>query len=367
MQLRMLGASLAALSLFSSCGRQQPTSAPAAVKVGVILPLTGEAASYGADCRKGIELALDSVSGQDPRIELVFEDSKADPKQAVAAMRKLVDVDRVRAVIGDMFSSTTLAIAPIAANENVLLLTPTAADEAIPKTGPQIFSIYPSASLEGRLLARFAREKQFNTCGVFHQDISVAKSMAAAFAEEFKSKGGKVLFNESYATEPLDYRSLLAKHSRDNPDVVFVTGYKETVIPLLTQAKETGLNSSFLSQSSLFEADILATHGDLLEGVAITAPMFNESASTATAARFRKDYQEKFNAPPSVWAAYGYDALTIVAKAFSTNREKQEPVWDTLRALTQDGPTGFTSFDHNNFAEKEMQIFVVKNRAFVAP
>src|SRR6266568_1649198 len=85
----------------------------AGIKLGVLLPLTGEAASFGQDCQKGIQLALEEANLEKGKpITAFFEDSKADPKTAVAAFNKLVGVNKVTAVIGDMFSSTTLAVAP---------------------------------------------------------------------------------------------------------------------------------------------------------------------------------------------------------------------------------------------------------------
>src|SRR5262245_46156569 len=120
-------------------------SAPTELKIGALLPLTGEAASYGVDCRQGVEVAVDEARKKSIPVTMIYEDTKADPKEAVAAFNKLANVNKVSAILGDMFSSTTLAIAPLAQQAGITLLTPTAADEKIPATGDLIFSIYPSA------------------------------------------------------------------------------------------------------------------------------------------------------------------------------------------------------------------------------
>lgn len=88
------------------------------IKIGAILPLTGSAAPYGINAQRGIQLALEEVNNKgginEKKVEVLFEDSKTDPKEAVAALQKIGQVNKIRFVIGDINSSGVLAMAPIA-------------------------------------------------------------------------------------------------------------------------------------------------------------------------------------------------------------------------------------------------------------
>ena len=117
---------LLVLTAVSGCRR---ASEDQSITVGAILPLTGNGAKYGEAARKGIELAREETNSRNrirgKMLNVVYEDSQGDPRRAVDAFRKLASVDRVPAVIGDLFSSATLAVAPLANESRVVLLSPT--------------------------------------------------------------------------------------------------------------------------------------------------------------------------------------------------------------------------------------------------
>ncbi len=138
-------------------------SSAESVRIGAILPLTGDAGSYGVGLERGMELALENVNehgGINGRtLGVVVEDSQADPAKAVSAFNKLRTVDGVPMVIGDMFSAGTLAIAPIAERNKVVLLSPSASAVELTEAGDYIFRIYPSDTYDGMYLATYARKE----------------------------------------------------------------------------------------------------------------------------------------------------------------------------------------------------------------
>ena len=114
---------LIVIAIFTIQGNKQEDI----IKIGAILPLSGDAATYGKALQKGMELAVIEINSEskvlDQSIVIVYEESGADAKTAVSAINKLINADKVPLIIGDMFSSTTLAIAPIAQKNKVVLLT----------------------------------------------------------------------------------------------------------------------------------------------------------------------------------------------------------------------------------------------------
>ncbi len=127
-----------------------------AVIVGAVMPLTGDAASYGTAVREGIELACEEINSRGgingTPIKVVYEDSQANPKQGVSAFQKLVSVNQTEVVVGAVASSVTLAIAPIAERSEVVLISPASSSPKITTAGEFIFRNYPSDELEGRLV-----------------------------------------------------------------------------------------------------------------------------------------------------------------------------------------------------------------------
>ncbi|MCK4458341.1 MAG: ABC transporter substrate-binding protein [Methanosarcinales archaeon] len=130
---------------------------PDEIRIGAILPLTGEAAEYGEDAKLGIDLAVEEINAaggiNGKRIQVVYEDSQATPSQGVSAIQKLTTVDKVPVIIGAMASSVTLAIAPIAEENKVVLLSPASSAPQITEAGDYIFRTEFSDAYGGKAQA----------------------------------------------------------------------------------------------------------------------------------------------------------------------------------------------------------------------
>nr|VFJ50482.1 MAG: ABC-type branched-chain amino acid transport system, substrate-binding protein [Candidatus Kentron sp. FM]VFJ51185.1 MAG: ABC-type branched-chain amino acid transport system, substrate-binding protein [Candidatus Kentron sp. FM]VFK08853.1 MAG: ABC-type branched-chain amino acid transport system, substrate-binding protein [Candidatus Kentron sp. FM] len=336
------------------------------IKIGAILPLTGDAASYGEDCRRGIELALEDSSRPYQRsIDIVFEDTKADPKTAISAFNKLVNVDKIQAVIGGMFSSTTLAVAPLAQQAGIILLTPTAADEKIPATGDHIFSIYPSASSEGHFMANRLEEQVIGRIAVLYQNQTATKTIAAAFVETIQSRGGSVILNESIPDGKYAYRSIMEKVAARRPTAIYLSAYRDPVALLIIIGKEMGLDVVYATQSTLYDEKALSDYPGKLDGVLISGPYFDESSVSWEMISFSTRYKEKFLRAPSVWSAYGYDAADILTYALMRSARDASKPQDKLAGQTFNGLTGRTKIKADRTIEKEIVLYRIEKNVFV--
>ena len=348
-------------------GRSGAPRNAASSTIGVILPLTGEAASYGEDCRRGLELAMESLPLPTRQtVKLVFEDSKADPKTAVSAFNKLANIDKVVAVVGDMFSSTTLAIAPLAQQAHILLLSPTAADEKIPATGDYVFSIYPPAPWEGKFMASRMEAAELENVVVLYQNQAAAVSIAESFAATVKARGGKVALMDSITEDKSGYRSLIDKTAAIHPSAIYISAYKDPVAQLVMLGREAGLNVRYVTQSSLFDEKVLADYSGKLEGVVLSGPFFDAASKQVAIADFSAKYQAKFGKPPSVWAAYGYDAVNMVVYALDRAQKEGGAPKDKLPNQVFNGLTGKTTIRADRSVDKEMIVYIVQNNRFVA-
>jgi len=346
--------------------RHRTTEKDNPLTIGVILPLTGDAASYGVDCRRGIEMGVANIEKQQGRtIDVQFEDSKADPATAVAAFNKIVDVDHAKAVIGDMFSSTTLAIAPLAQQGHVLLLTPTAADERIPATGDFIYSIYPPAQSEGDFMAQKLSQASLGRAVVLYQNQVATKSIADAFALGVSRRGGKVALQESIPSETSSYRSLLTKVATVDPTTIYISAYRDPVAMLIVMGREMGINTQWATQSTLYDAKALADYPGKLNGVLVSGPYFDTHNASEAISEFTNEYRSRYGVPPSVWSAYGYDAANILIHALlKAEQDKTSPNAE-LSGHEFSGLTGNTEIRTDRSVVKQMMLYRVADNQFV--
>jgi branched-chain amino acid transport system substrate-binding protein len=354
----------ATIAVLPSCKRDDPS--PQGVTLAALLPLTGDNASYGQDCQKGIELAIENhnSSGRE-RSRVVFEDTRADPQIAVTVMNKILSVDRPDVIVGDMFSTTTLAVAPLAQRQKKVLITPTASLEDIVQVGDHIFSIYPSDRYEGELDARVALDDGSRSFGVLQQQVAVFATMADSFRAKVEESGATVPYFEVFPSGNRDFRTLLAKHSGVDIDAVYVAAYKTEAFQIIRQLREQGFRGKVYSQSTLYDPETLTALGTAAEGIVFSAPFFTDQASSESIVAFRSAYQRKFGVPPNVWAAYGYDVASLALEAVEQARKSGAPLHMVVASMSFEGVTGTTRFTTERTAEKTMRIFTVRDGKFV--
>src|SRR6266404_612420 len=132
-------------------------------KVGVLLPLTGDAATYGEGGRNIFQMATDEINGSGgvngKKLELIIEDSKCNGQDASNAMQKLVSVDKVQIVLGGFCSGETLAAEPIAESNKVALFSPGSSSPKLTNIGKYFSRDYPSDASQGSVLADVAYNK----------------------------------------------------------------------------------------------------------------------------------------------------------------------------------------------------------------
>lgn len=364
----------AVAAILFACNRK-PVDGKSAVTIGAILPLTGDAAGYGVSLKKGMDLAVDELKKQtnstERRLSIIFEDDRNLPQAGVSAFNKLVSVDRAPMVLGAMFSAVTLAIAPIAESQKVVLLSPTASAIELTSAGDYIFRIYPSDSYDGQYLATFANEKlHAKRVALVTLQAASTTSISQLFKKLFAESGGTVVVDETYQEGNTDFRAILTKVNEQKPDLVFLAGtLKETAV-LLRQAKELGVKSTFLGISTLNDPKFLELAGDSAEGVLFSSPMFDPANQSPTMTNFVAAYRAKYDQEPDILAGYGYDTVNIAAAAINQAANKGDVTPHSIRTALSGiadfaGVTGKMSFDKNGDVAKELRIMTVSGGKFV--
>lgn len=347
-----------------------PTEEPEEIRIGAVLPLTGSAAVWGENAKMGLEIALEEVNKaggvKNRKIALIFEDSQSDPARAVSSLRKLISVDKVPVVIGDIASSSVLAMAPVAEKEKVVLLSPGASNPDISEAGEYIFRNWQSDALEGKLDAEFAYERLgYRRMGVLYVNNAYGSGLKTVFEDSFKNLGGEILASESFDQGATDMRTQLNKIASLNPDGIYMPGYPPEMAIVLVQAKELGLRVSFLSVQAFDDPKILQTAKDAAEGVIFSVPT-PPDPNNPVVRDFIHEYKERFAREPGVCSDTGYDALKIIVWAMKRGANSALEIMEQLLKLKDfPGAAGSTTFDENGDVVKPFIFKTVKQGRFV--
>jgi branched-chain amino acid transport system substrate-binding protein len=339
------------------------------VKIGAIFALTGDAAMYGERAKRGVELALEEINKEGIRereVNIIYEDSQGDPQKAVSAFQKLVELDKVKFIIGPLSSSEVLSIAPMAEKKKVIILTPTSSAPQITDAGDYIFRNCMSDLFDGAALAEFVVEElQKKTAGIIYINNDFGIGLKESFKKRFSSLTGEIIIEESFERRDTDFRTQLSRIKAKNPDVLFLVGYAE-MGQILKQAKELGLKSQIVSFSSFEQPDIIKVAGNAAEGVYYTFQGFDAKSEEEVVKNFTAKYKGRYNEDSDIFAALSYDALKIYAEVLKEGGFNVEDVKRALYGIKDFvGVTEKTSFDKNGDVIKPIGIKVVKDGKFV--
>lgn len=359
---------LAALIAFAVL--RKPNSVDQPIRVGVLMPLTGDRGSYGVAMRDAIDLAVEEINlgggllGQ--QIALIVEDTKSTPREGLNAFEKLSVQDHVGIVIGPMSSAEVLSVAPTAESRKVLLFTPSASSPNITAAGDYIFRNVPSDVYEGSAMASVAATNlKLKSVAILQINSDYGYGVVKEFKEGFERLGGAVSLVEAYPDGSRDFRTSLLKIKEANPQAVLFVGYKEMGVAV-SQAREIGLTQQFLSTAIFEDHEILEASGKAAEGLVFTSITFDPANPSARAQAFVAAYEKMTGRKPDGYAASAYDAAHIIATAIRTAKTgDSSAVKDALYNLPAfDGLIGKTQFDRNGDAILPIKLKRVRDGKF---
>ncbi len=355
--------------LLTACGGAKESAEEAKVmKLGGIGPLTGPLAIYGVTSTNGSKLAFEEINKNGgilgKQVEYIVLDEKGDSTEAVTAYNKLVD-EGVVALIGDITSKPSLAVAEVAAQDNLPMITPTGTQFNITEAGPNVFRVCFTDPYQGVVLANFAKNNlNAETAAVVVNNSSdYSDGVAKAFVEQAEKLDLKVVAKEGYSDGDKDFRAQLTKILPTNPDVLVVPDYYEQVALITTQAREVGIKATFVGPDGW---DGVAKTLDASAYGAVENSYFTNHYSlqdqSPKVQNFLKAYKEAYNEEPSAFSALSYDAAYMMKAAIEkAGTTDKQAVVDALKTLDYDGVTGHLTFDENNNPVKAVTVLKIVN------
>lgn len=365
-KLRGLFLSLVILASFSTLFVLPACKEKGEIKIGALLPLTGPGGKYGEYSKNGIELAVSEINAsggiRGRKVVIVYADTKASPQDGVSGLRRLIDVDGVPAVIGAMASSVTLAAAPVAEENKVVLISPASSAPNLSGIGEYFFRNCVSDDYEGRVMAEYAKDSLgLLKVAILFVNNDYGRGVENVFSTDFENRGGEIAVSESFEQDATDFRTPIAKIKAVNPDAIYLIGYAE-MLQALKQIKENRVGCQILSTVMFDDPDLIAKAGNTAEGVIFTSWAYDPESQEKNVRQFVEKYTEAYGGAPEVFAAQSYDAMMILAEALKAKNYTGEEIRQYLDNIEGfPGVSGETTFDEQGDVIKPLVIKKIVN------
>ncbi len=353
---------------FLGCSKKPPEAKE--IKIGVLMPLTGDAASIGVPAWNGIQFAIEQINGgrkpEEPLLRLVAEDTKALPTEGLSGLQKLISIEKVKLIIGPLTSTVTLAVAPVAEKNKVVIISPGASAPKISESGDYIFRSEISEKLGGAIQAKLAiNELGYKRVACVYINTDYGVGLFRVFKDSFEQLGGHIVLSEAFDSGETDFRAIISKIKTVETDAVFLVAIDE-VINFVKQKEELGLVAQIYT-TPIFENKLYLEKLDKwAEGIVyVYYGTYAPEAKDDRVRSFVQAYESRFKSIPTYYSANAYDAANMLYAALRASSYQAEGVKDALYKIKNfEGVSGVMSFDNNGDVTKEVSLKVVRNGSF---
>ncbi|GAA1347112.1 ABC transporter substrate-binding protein [Arthrobacter roseus] len=355
------GASLTGSGTGAECTIESP------IPVAAAFSLTGAAAQYGAGQKNALELAVKNLNeAGGVTYELTVEDDQTDPQQAIQVFENFVN-DGASVIVGPTLSNTAKQTNPVAQESGVPVLGVSNTAGGITEIGDYIFRV--SLTEEAVIPQTVAAAKDSldleKVVVMYSNDDAFTESGYQAFAAALEENDVEVVETLTFSKGDTDFHALLDKVKGTDADAIVVSGLLEAAIPLVTQAREIGIDLPIVGGNGFNSPALLEGAGDAAEGVIVGAA-WNSASDNDQNVAFLKDYEAAYDTQPDQFAAQSYAGMQVIDQAVRAGCSGERDDIKTNLGEIENVPTvlGEVSIDENRDAEHEALVQVVEDGKF---
>ena len=377
----LVSALLVSALVVSGCGTQ--TKSPSettgnsagadVIKIGVFEPMTGANAAGGALEVEGVKLAnklYPEVLGK--KVELVLVDNKSDKVEASSAASRLVEKEKVSAIIGSWGSSLSMAAGDIVKNAKVPTVAASATNPLVTKNNDFFFRVCFIDPFQGKVMANYAFSKLNAKKVAIVQEVSSDYSIGLAkfFTDSFKELTGDqnaIVGVANYNTGDQDFSAQLTNLKAKNPDVIFAPGNFTESALLIKQARQLGIKVPIIGGDTWETPEFIDIGKEAVEGAVFSTFFTSEKPITPESEKFLAEYRKANpGKEPAAVTALGYDAYIVILDAITKANSSDSVKIKEQLAKTKDfpGAAGMITLDENGDAVKDAVIKQVKGGKF---
>lgn len=334
------------------------------VRIGGVLPLTGDAGTFGQNTSRGAQLAVEIANAQriggNTRFAFVEEDSRGDAAQAVSAGTKLIDSNGVQMLIGDVTSAGTHALVPIAERNRIPLISPSASDPSFSGISPFFCRAWPSDDFEARVVGQHALDKGYGKLAFVYANTDYGVAMV----DELKKVIGedRIALSIPVERETQSFRPTVQRIVQSESDALFMVLYPEDARRFLQQLEEANVTLPILATATFEDPSLLDLK--LAENVIFASPKAADDQSTHRR-DFIAQYRERYGEDPGVLSDVGYDCAMILIRAYSESQSPDSIMTHIKELNSYPGVSGELSFDEQGDVLKPYGLKTVSQGAFV--
>lgn len=333
------------------------------IKIGFIGSLTGDAVSLGESSRASVQVAIEEANaagGINGRmLEGIYEDGKCSPQPALSAAQKLINIDKVDAIVGGLCSGETSAFVKPAMEAKIPTVTYCSSAPALTGSGKYFFRTYPSDAYQGKFAAEYAYNSlNARKAAVIYHTSDWGNGISKVFVERFKELGGTVVAEESAPKETRDYKTILLKVKGLNPDAIYVPTYPEGGAVLVQQVRDLAITIPLLGGETFDDANFLKA-----------IPKTSKLQYTISKATITPDFDKKVLAKLGgdqvpVCGPQAYDAATVLIRAMKEVGTDPDKMADAIRSFDFQGVSGRISYDKDgDLATATYNVKQIENNA----
>ncbi|MGY1723415.1 ABC transporter substrate-binding protein [Blastococcus sp. SYSU DS0533] len=337
------------------------------VPLGAVLSLTGAAASYGESQQRGLELAASELAEQGGvTYDLTIEDDQTDPRQAITLFDEFVN-DGVSLIIGPTLSNAAVQADPIAQEAGVPVLGISNTAAGVTEIGDYVFrdSLTEQAVIPQTVAAATEQFALEDVVVMYSNDDAFTESGYEAFAAALEDQGVTISETITFSKSDTDFRALLTQAQENDPDALVVSALIEAAVPLVTQARELGIDVPIIGGNGFNNPRLMADAGEAAEGVVVGAA-WNSASDNPENQAFLQAYEAEYGSQPDQFAAQAYTGLKLVDQAVRANCSAERDSIQEALGQIEDVPTvlGEFSIDENRDADHPAVVQVVENGQF---
>jgi branched-chain amino acid transport system substrate-binding protein len=350
------------------------------ILVGATVPMTGPLSLTGLQYLNSLRMAEEHINKaggiKGKQLSVKTLDDQGKPEEAAVAATRLLTQDGATVLLGEVASSRSLAMAPIADSNKVPMISPTSTNPRVTKDGdktrPYVFRVCFIDPFQGTVMAKFARENLKIGKVAVLRDIGNDYSVGLAnfFAEKFKALGGTITADESYKAGDQDFKAQLTAIKNKKPEAIYVPGYYTDVALIARQARELGIKVPLMGGDGWDSVKLYEIAKGALDGSYFSNHYSSEDPSPVIQG-FVKKYKDTYGSVPDALAVLGYDAASVAIDAMKRGADLTGPaIRDAIEATKGfQGVSGTINLDQDHNAVKSAVVLAIKNNEahFAAP
>jgi branched-chain amino acid transport system substrate-binding protein len=340
-------------------------AATGAILIGEFGSMTGSEANFGKSTHNGLMLAVEEQNAKGGikgrKIEVRSYDDQGKAQEAGTAVTKLIDSDKVAAIIGEVASTLSMAGGEVAQKKGVPMISPSSTATEVTQKGDKIFRVCFIDPFQGYVVAKFAADnlKAKKAAILYDQSQAYSVGLAEQFKKNFKAMGGTITTEQAYSGGDQDFSAQLNTIRGTSPDAIFIPGYYTEAANIALQVKKLGIKATLLGGDGWDSPQLAQIGKDAVEGAYYSNHYTHEDKSPAVQ-EFVTKYEAKYTTDegkpliPDGIAALGYDAGRILFDAMERAKGLDGTSLAAAIAATKDfkGVTGTITIDKDRNAQK---------------